>query len=60
MPGRVRFGAYRSTRDLLRLQRELPGDVTAHGDDATRIVRVRRGEVELVADFGNRTVTIDR
>jgi maltooligosyltrehalose trehalohydrolase len=46
--------------DLLRLRRELPREVTAHGDDATRIVRVRRGEVELVADFANRTVTIDR
>ena len=46
--------------ELLRLRRELPRDVAAHGDDATRIVRVRRGEVELVADFGNRKVEINR
>src|SRR5579859_3346904 len=46
--------------DLLHLRRELPPGVSARGNDSTRIVRVRRGEVELVADFGNRTVTIDR
>ena len=44
--------------DLLRLRRTLSREVTAHGDDATRIVKIRRGEVELVADFGNRTVEI--
>jgi maltooligosyltrehalose trehalohydrolase len=46
--------------DLLRLRRELPPDSSALGDDETRIVKVRRGEVELVADFRNRTVTIER
>jgi maltooligosyltrehalose trehalohydrolase len=46
--------------DLLRLRRELPRATSAAGDDAARIVRVRRGEVELVADFGNRTVEIRR
>ena len=46
--------------DLLRLRRELPGPVAARGDDGARILSVRRGEVELVADFGNRTVTIVR
>ena len=46
--------------DLLRLRRELPRATSAAGDDATRIVRVRRGEVELVADFENRTVHIRR
>jgi maltooligosyltrehalose trehalohydrolase len=46
--------------DLLRLRRGLPRAVSARGDDATRIVRVRRGGVELVADFGNRTVEIER
>jgi maltooligosyltrehalose trehalohydrolase len=44
--------------DLLRLRRELPPVVSAAGDDPARIVRVRRGEVELVADFGSRTVEI--
>jgi maltooligosyltrehalose trehalohydrolase len=46
--------------DLLRLRRGLAPVESARGDDSTRIVRVRRGEVELVADFGNRTITIDR
>jgi maltooligosyltrehalose trehalohydrolase len=46
--------------DVLRLRRELPSATTAAGDDGTRIVRVRRGEVELVADFANRTVEIRR
>ena len=46
--------------DLLRLRRELPPYASALGGDATRIVRVRRGEVELVADFENRTVEIRR
>jgi maltooligosyltrehalose trehalohydrolase len=45
--------------DLLRLRRELGPVVSAAGNDAARIVRVRRGEVELVADFGKRTVEID-
>jgi hypothetical protein len=32
--------------------------VAAHADEDARIVRIRRGEVELVADFENRTVEI--
>jgi maltooligosyltrehalose trehalohydrolase len=46
--------------DLLRLRRELPRETTAVGDEGTRIVLVRRGAAELVADFGNRTVEIRR
>jgi maltooligosyltrehalose trehalohydrolase len=46
--------------ELLRLRRALPPDTTAVGDDATRIVRVRRGAAELVADFANRTLEIHR
>jgi maltooligosyltrehalose trehalohydrolase len=46
--------------DLLRLRRELPHSTSALGDDVTRIVRVRRGEVELVADFEHRTFAIER
>jgi maltooligosyltrehalose trehalohydrolase len=45
--------------DLLRLRRDLPRTTSALGDESTRIVRVRRGEVELVADFANRTVEIE-
>src|SRR5581483_3687452 len=44
--------------DLLQLRRELGPVVSAAGDGAARIVRVRRGEVELVVDFGTRTVEI--
>ena len=44
--------------DLLRLRRDLGPVVSAAGDDAARIVKVRRGAVELVADFRNRTVEI--
>ncbi len=47
-------------RDLLRLRRELPREISAAGDDSARIVRVRRGNVQLVADFESRTVTIER
>jgi hypothetical protein len=46
--------------ELLRLRRGLPRAVTARADNAARIVSVRRGEVELVADFENRTVKINR
>jgi maltooligosyltrehalose trehalohydrolase len=46
--------------DLLRLRRTLPRDVTAHADEDARIVKIRRGEVELVADFENRTVNFNR
>jgi maltooligosyltrehalose trehalohydrolase len=46
--------------DLLRLRRDLPRDTSAAGDDAARIVQVRRGDLKLVADFGNRTVEIER
>jgi maltooligosyltrehalose trehalohydrolase len=46
--------------ELLRLRRTLPREVTAHADEDARIVSVRRGEVELVADFESRTVEIRR
>jgi maltooligosyltrehalose trehalohydrolase len=47
-------------RDLLHLRRTLPRNTAAAGDDTARIVRVRRGNVQLVADFESRTVTIER
>jgi hypothetical protein len=34
--------------------------IHAAAADGARILTVRRGEVELVADFGNRIVTIVR
>jgi len=34
--------------------------VTAHADEDARIVKIRRGEVELVADYESRTVEIRR
>jgi maltooligosyltrehalose trehalohydrolase len=46
--------------DLLRLRRELPPQVAAHAEEPARIVRVRRGGVELVVDFETRTVNISR
>jgi hypothetical protein len=46
--------------DPVRLPCTLPRDVTAHADEDARIVKIRRGEVELAADFENRTVEIKR
>ena len=43
---------------LVRSVSELPRDVTARADEDARILRIGRGEVELVADFENRTVDI--
>jgi maltooligosyltrehalose trehalohydrolase len=46
--------------ELLRLRRPLHAVDSAAGDESTRIVKVRRGEVVLVADFEHRTVEIER
>jgi maltooligosyltrehalose trehalohydrolase len=46
--------------ELLRLRRELPREVETDADEKRRILRVRRGGVELVADFGRLTVEIRR
>jgi maltooligosyltrehalose trehalohydrolase len=44
--------------ELLRLRRELPREVETSADDERRVLRVRRGDVELVADFANLTAEL--
>jgi maltooligosyltrehalose trehalohydrolase len=46
--------------ELLRLRRELPREVETSVDEERRILRVRRGPVELVADFDNLTAELVR
>jgi maltooligosyltrehalose trehalohydrolase len=44
-------------RELLRLRRELPRELEVlEADDDAKVLRLRRGDVTLVADFGNRRV----
>jgi maltooligosyltrehalose trehalohydrolase len=43
---------------LLALRRELPREVAVSADEETRVVRVRRGDVELVLDFANVSVSL--
>jgi maltooligosyltrehalose trehalohydrolase len=43
---------------LIRLRRTLTRDVDTDADENRKILRVRRGERELVADFANRTAEI--
>jgi len=45
-------------RDLIALRRTLPREVDVDADEARRILRVRRGDRELVADFDNLTVEV--
>jgi maltooligosyltrehalose trehalohydrolase len=47
-------------RELLVLRRELPRELEADLDEDRRTLTLRRGSVELVADFGNRTVELRR
>ncbi len=44
--------------DLLRLRRSLPRSVETDVDERRRVLRVRRGDVELVADFVNLTAEL--
>jgi maltooligosyltrehalose trehalohydrolase len=46
--------------ELLRLRGELPRQVSVAADEERRILRVRRGSVELVADFANLTAELVR
>jgi maltooligosyltrehalose trehalohydrolase len=46
--------------ELLSLRRELPRTVETDADEKRRVLRVRRGGVELVADFARQTVEIRR
>jgi maltooligosyltrehalose trehalohydrolase len=47
-------------RELLALRRELPRELETEADEAARVLRLRRGGVELVADFSAKTVEIRR
>jgi maltooligosyltrehalose trehalohydrolase len=47
-------------RELLRLRRELPRELETEADDDAKVLRMRRGDVTLVADFGNRRVEFSR
>ena len=47
-------------RELLALRRELPRELEAEADDEAKILRLRRGDATLVADFGNRRVEFSR
>jgi maltooligosyltrehalose trehalohydrolase len=48
-------------RELIALHRELPRELEVlEADDETQRLRLRRGEVELVADFATKTVEVKR
>jgi maltooligosyltrehalose trehalohydrolase len=47
-------------RELLSLRRELPRTLEAEADEEARILRLRRGDVTLVADFANTRVEFCR
>jgi maltooligosyltrehalose trehalohydrolase len=47
-------------RQLLALRRELPRELEAEADEEAKVLRLRRGDVTLVADFGNRRVEFSR
>jgi maltooligosyltrehalose trehalohydrolase len=47
-------------RDLLALRRELPRELDVEVDDQAKVLRLRRGDVTLVADFDNRRVEFSR
>ena len=46
--------------ELIELRRQFPPTVETHVDEGRRTLRVRRGDVELVADFANLTFEIRR
>ena len=45
-------------RQLLELRRTLPRELVAEPDEEARVLRLRRGDVELVADFRAKQVEI--
>jgi maltooligosyltrehalose trehalohydrolase len=47
-------------RELLALRRELPRELEAEADDEARVLRLRRGDATLVADFARRRVELSR
>jgi maltooligosyltrehalose trehalohydrolase len=46
--------------ELLRARRELPREVETDADEERRVLRVRRGDVELVLDFEQLTAELVR
>ena len=46
--------------ELLRLQREVPREDETEADEERRVLRVRRGDVELVLDFASLTAELVR
>ncbi len=47
-------------RELLALRRDLPRELEAEADEEARVLRLRRGDATLVADFGDRRVEFSR
>jgi maltooligosyltrehalose trehalohydrolase len=47
-------------RELLALRPELPRELEAEADEEAKVLRLRRGEATLVADFANRRVEFSR
>jgi len=47
-------------RELLALRRELPPELEVAADEDANVLRLRRGDVTLVADFDNRRVEFSR
>jgi maltooligosyltrehalose trehalohydrolase len=47
-------------RELLALRRELPRELEADADEGAKVLRLRRGDATLVADFANRRVEFSR
>ncbi len=47
-------------RELLALRRDLPRDLSVEVDEDAKVLRLRRGSVELVADFQAKQVDIRR
>jgi maltooligosyltrehalose trehalohydrolase len=43
-------------RELLALRRQLPRELEAEADEEAKVLRLRRGDATLVADFANRRV----
>ena len=47
-------------RELLAARRERPRELEVEADEDAKVLRLRRGEATLVADFGNRRVEFSR
>jgi maltooligosyltrehalose trehalohydrolase len=47
-------------RELLALRRDLPRELETEADEEAQVLRLRRGDATLLADFGNRRVEFSR